>query len=112
MTSRLALATCLAALWAASASAQPAPTNVCLQTIEIDHTSVPDARTILFHMKGGEIWKSTLVADCPELKFNGFEYVSQPPGEICGKFQSIRVLRSGAVCLLGPFEAYTPPTKN
>jgi len=97
----LALAICIAALSMATASAQPAP--ACLRSIDIDRTSVPDARTILFHMKGGQVWKNTLVTDCPELKFNGFLYDASPSGEICGNIQSIRVIRSGAVCLLGPF---------
>jgi hypothetical protein len=99
----LALAVCVAALSTAAASAQPAPPPACLRTIDIDRTSVPDARTILFHMKGGQIWKNTLVADCPQLQFNGFLYDASPSGEICGNIQSIRVIHSGAVCLLGPF---------
>jgi hypothetical protein len=114
MMNRLALAVCLAAIPAAAALAQPmpapSPSNVCLRTIDIDHTSVPDTRTILFHMKDGQIWKNALVGDCPDLKFDGFEYVVRFSDEICGNLQSIRVLRSGAVCLLGPF---TPQhTKN
>jgi hypothetical protein len=109
---RFALAACVTALCAAPACAQPAPANVCLQTIDIDRTSVPDAHTILFHMKDGRIWRNALVGACPELQFNGFEYVSQPDDEICGNLQSIRVLRSGAVCLLGPFTPYAPATKN
>jgi hypothetical protein len=111
----LAPAICAAALCAATAFAQPVPAgpaNVCLQTIDIDTTTVPDANTILFHMKDGRIWKNTLVNACPELGFNGFEYVSRPSGEICGNLQSIRVIHSGAVCLLGPFTAYASPTKN
>ena len=76
---------------------------VCLRSSDIERTSVPDARTILFHMKGGKVWKNTLMADCPELKFNGFIYDASPSGEICGNQQSIRVIRTHAVCLLGPF---------
>jgi hypothetical protein len=108
----LALAACMTVLCVAPACAQPAPANVCLQTNDIDRTSVPDPRTILFHMKDGRIWKNALVRACPELRFNGFEYVSQPAGEICGNLQSIRVLHSGTVCLLGPFTPYAPATKN
>jgi hypothetical protein len=108
----LVLAACLAALSAAAASAQPAPANVCLRSIDIDRTSVPDSQTILFHMRDGRIWKNALVGSCPDLKFDGFEYAPLPSGEICGNMQSIRVIRSGAVCLLGPFTPYVPPTKN
>jgi hypothetical protein len=78
---------------------------VCLRSSDIERTSVPDARTILFHMKGGKVWKNTLMANCPELRFNGFIYDASPSGEICGNQQSIRVIRTHAVCLLGPFTA-------
>jgi hypothetical protein len=77
--------------------------NVCLWTYQIDHTSVPDENTIVFHMKGGEIWVNKLVSMCPGLKFYGFGYDVHGPSEICGNQQSIRVLKTGAVCLLGPF---------
>lgn len=97
-------------LWAGAA--QAASGSVCLRTIEIDRTSVPDARTILFHMKDGRVWKNALLNECPELRFNGFEYVSQPPGQICGNLQSIRVIHSGAVCLLGPFTLAVPAKGN
>ncbi|MGH6872171.1 MAG: hypothetical protein ACREHE_11755 [Rhizomicrobium sp.] len=95
---RLALALMLLG---APASAQA--NQVCLRSNDIARTSVPDAHTILFHMKDGKVWKNTLAAGCPELRFNGFIYNADPSGEICGNLQTIRVIRSGAVCLLGPF---------
>jgi hypothetical protein len=92
----LALALALAATPALSA-------NTCLRSMDIDHTSVPDARTILFHMKGGRVWKNTLMADCAGLRFHGFIYDASPNGEICGNLQTIRVITTGSVCALGPF---------
>ncbi len=86
----------------APAPAPPAG-NVCLWTYQIDHTSVPDENTIVFHMVGGKTWVNKLLGSCSGLKFHGFTYVVRGPGEICGNQQSIRVLNTGAVCLLGPF---------
>lgn len=102
-----------AVLGATAANADDAPArtapstaqtrNICLWTYQIDHTSVPDENTIVFHMKSGETWVNKLVSQCSGLKFNGFSYDVRGPSEICGNEQSIRVLRTGAVCLLGPF---------
>jgi hypothetical protein len=98
-----------AILMAAVLSASPALAgNVCLRSGDIARTSVPDARTILFHMKDGRVWRNTLMAACPELKFNGFIYDASPIGEICGNQQVIRVIHSGAVCMLGPFTPVAP----
>jgi hypothetical protein len=60
-------------------------------------------------MKDGKIWSTTLTAPCPELSFNGFVYGPTPPGDICGNLQTIRVIRSGAVCEMGPLMPATPP---
>ena len=91
-----------------SGKARPAPNSVCLWTYQIDHTTVPDAKTILFHMRSGKIWKNTLQTRCPGLLFNGFKYVT-PIQQICSNAQTIQVLRTGEVCALGNFEPYTPP---
>ena len=94
---------------ASSAGAQPAPkTNVCLKTYLIDHTKAPNDRTIIFTMKNGAVYQSTLPTVCPQLSFNGFSYVATPPDQICGNLQSIRVIRTGSVCLLGPLVQITP----
>ncbi|HTQ14042.1 MAG TPA: hypothetical protein VMH86_09215 [Rhizomicrobium sp.] len=86
------------------AAPAPAPAaNVCIHSMDIARTSVPDAQTILFHMKDHTVWRNTLMAPCPELKFRGFVYDATPSGEICGNQQTIHVLQTGAVCLLGPF---------
>jgi hypothetical protein len=74
----------------------------------IDHTKTPDDRTILFTMKNGAVYRSTLPATCPQLSFNGFSYVATPPDQICGNLQTIRVIRTGAVCMLGPLVQMTP----
>jgi hypothetical protein len=96
----------LPALLALAAPAAAPP--VCIRTLDIDHTKAPDNRTILFYMKDGKVWSTTLVSYCPELSFNGFVYGPTPPDNICGNMQTIRVIRSGAVCEMGPLVPVTP----
>jgi hypothetical protein len=89
-----------------SAHAQTAaPRTGCIHARDVDHMSTPDDRTILFHMRNGGIWRTTLTSLCPELSFNGFAYEVTPPDDICGNLQTIRVIRSGAICELGALTA-------
>jgi hypothetical protein len=99
-----ALAT-LAIGFARAESPAPSPQEhrpVCLWTYLIDHTKTVDPKTILFTMKNGDVWKNTLAQACNGLMFNGFEYVTHD-GSICDNMQSIMVLRTHEVCLLGAF---------
>ncbi|HLY07292.1 MAG TPA: hypothetical protein VKR31_16215 [Rhizomicrobium sp.] len=91
-----------------SAIAQGASSPACLRSVDIDHTKTPNAHTILFFMKDGKIWSTTLRADCPDLIFNGFEYTPTPRDNICANLQTIRVLKSGAVCEIGPLVPIAP----
>ena len=84
-----------------SAVAQGNSSPVCIRTLDIDHSKAPGDRTIFFYMKNGSVWRATLGSDCPELRFNGFEYGPTPPNNICANMQTIRVLKSGAVCEIG-----------
>jgi hypothetical protein len=98
-----------AVIGATGAIAQPASKpNVCLKTYLIDHTKSPDDHTILFTMKDGSVYQSNLTGNCPQLSINGFSYVATPPSDVCGNLQSIRVIRTGSVCLLGPLVQITP----
>ncbi len=102
------LASALALVWLATGAVAQNSGSKCLRTILIDRTKAPDDRTLLFYMKNGAVYQSTLAANCPQLSIYGFSYVATPPDEICGNLQSIRVIRSGAVCLLGPLVQITP----
>lgn len=97
------------------ANAQPATADkagqVCIEAHEIDHTHVVDPRTILYYMRDGKIWQNTLKAPCRGLEFHGYEDLVHED-EICSNAQSIRVLVTGQVCLLGAFTPYTPPPKT
>lgn len=81
---------------------------VCIWTDRIQNTSIPDVRTIDFHMKDGTVWRNTLRHDCPNLKWWGFVYVLHGPNEICENLQAIRVLHTGDTCLLGAFTKLPP----
>lgn len=98
------------AAFAAPPSATPAPR--CLDTTRIINTSVPDERTILFHMQDGSVYANHLQNSCSGLKFHGFAYVAQPPHDICANMQTIRVIDDGAICMLGNFETVTAEEKQ
>lgn len=107
----------LAGLLATPALAQPqsetsAPATVCIDTMRIDHTRTPNNRTILFYMKDGKVWKNTLPQFCSGLAFYGFSYSPTPPHQLCSNMETIRVIHSGSVCMLGAFTPYTPPKKT
>ena len=90
-------------------SSLPHGNGICIQTQFVDHTDIPDDRTIIFHMKGGVMWKNTLPFSCSSLRSEGgFAYVNSIP-EICSNQQTIQVLRSGILCELGQFTPYMPP---
>jgi hypothetical protein len=95
----------VAAMTTVAAQAQPAMSSgpTCLRSTDIKDTKTPDSRTIIFDMNDGSVYRNDLKNDCPQLNFNGYAYVATPPDQICGNLQAIKVLRTGSVCLLGPF---------
>jgi hypothetical protein len=80
---------------------------VCLNSYQVDRTTVLNAKTILFRMKNGTVWRNTLRTSCSGLLFNGFAYTLQT-SDICDNLQTIRVLRTGEVCVLGKFSRELP----
>jgi hypothetical protein len=54
-------------------------------------------------MRDGKVWNSQLKGGCPSLKFNGFVWVVHDPQGICEDTESLRVLQSGQICILGKF---------
>ena len=85
--------------------------NICISTRDIrNSTPKDDGSAIDFTMKDGSIWHNDLQGRCPDLKFNGFEWTIRNPAErVCEHEQSLRVLRSGEVCVLGKFTQTKPP---
>jgi hypothetical protein len=86
---------------------------VCFPTYQIDHTSIPDDNTILFHMRGHKVFKAALVNRCVGLKENtrGFSYSPTIPGsnEICANLLTIRLNDTGQVCLIGDITPMETP---
>jgi hypothetical protein len=80
---------------------------VCLRTYFIQETKIVDAKTIDFKMRDGTVYRNALRTPCPGLRFHGFVYVTRMD-EICDNLQSIRVLESHEVCLLGAFTKLPP----
>jgi hypothetical protein len=90
--------------------------SVCIRSMDIDHTEIPNDTTILFYMRGHKVWKNTLVARCVTLKNNsrGFTYspTNSATDEICSNLFTIRVNDTGETCLPGEFTPVEPPPKG
>jgi len=116
----IVIAAAFAALAALPAAAQPAPQTgkpgpVCIRPFDtptgsIDHTHVVDARTVLFYMRDGKIWKNTLRSPCRGLLLHGFSFLTHQD-EICSNAQGIQVIETGEVCQLGEFTPYVAPAQ-
>ena len=99
----------LCATLVAMSFASPAlATNTCLRTRDIVSTDSKDGKTLVFKMRDGRTLVNHLQGICPDLKFEGFAWVVRGgTEEVCENEQSLRVLRSGEVCVLGKFEQPT-----
>jgi hypothetical protein len=102
----VALLVALALPAAAPVAAQDQHPNVCLNTTEIRNSQAVDARTILFKMRDGKVWRNTLAARCPDLVSQSAGAFSQTVHTdfICANVQHITVVSTGMVCRLGEFE--------
>lgn len=89
------------ALAALASSAQAAP--ICIDSIRIRSTTVPDSKHILFHMTDGTTWSNALRNSCPALRFNGFVYSPVGSREVCENLQTVYSIDDGSPCMLGKF---------
>jgi hypothetical protein len=102
-----------AAALVAQAVLPAAASPACIQVSRIDHTHVVDAKNVLFYMKNGKIWHNGLQNACPALNFHGFVMnVSGGVDTVCSNQQSIKVIETGEVCMLGEFTPYEAPAKQ
>lgn len=110
-----ALATAVALMgFSATAALAQSPSNsanTCIMSHDVQDTSSPDDRTIIFHMYSGAKYKTTLKYVCPQLSFYGFAYSPAPPDQICGGLQTIKVIGSPQTCIMGPIELVAPAPK-
>lgn len=96
--------TIVAALTLAVVMAAPASAKICLSVHDIVNTRSDDGKTLLFKMRNGQTLVNHLQGSCPDLRFNGFVWTIRNPETVCENEQSLRVLRSGEVCVLGKFD--------
>jgi hypothetical protein len=115
MTRHLTLTAALfgAVALTAALPAVAAGKSVCFPTYQIDHTSIPDDNTILFHMRGHKVYKADVINRCVGLSINsrGFTYSPTIPGsnEICANLLTIRLNDTGQTCLIGDITLMETP---
>ncbi len=86
-----------------SVNAQAPGPNVCLNVTEILTTRPTDARTIIYRMRNGDVWRNDLAYPCPDLIMSGGGYVQKSHTDwICANSQTITT-PVGSVCRLGRF---------
>ena len=83
----------------------------CINTSQIRDTHIADDETILFYMRGGDVYRNTLRHNCPGLKRTGRFSYRVTVNRLCS-VDSIRVLESfggnftpGMSCGLAEFYA-------
>jgi hypothetical protein len=109
------LSNMLLAGFAATAMAGPvvAKPKICLNLRDIASSDVSkDGSAITFKLHDGSLYRNDLLGRCPDLQFNGFAWVIRGPEQVCENMQSLRVINSGEVCLLGKFTQVTPAPKG
>ena len=100
MQKTIAVLACIGTVLAA-----PAFASTCLETRDIVSARSDDGKVMKFQMRNGQTYINHLQGVCPDLKFNGFVWTIQGPEQVCENMQSLRVLQSGQVCVLGKFDA-------
>lgn len=106
MTRILCFAVIAATISVQAALAAP----ICLRTYDMLETHpARDGASIDFKMRDGSVWRNELQGPCSDLRYDGFVWgVRNASGLVCEDIQSLRVLRSGQVCMLGKFRQVAP----
>jgi hypothetical protein len=95
---------------AGMAFATPVLAKTCIQTRDISSSKSDDGKLLAFKMRNGQTYVNHLQGVCRDLRFNGYVWVLQSGDtKVCEFEQSLRVLQSGQVCVLGKFD---PPTMS
>jgi hypothetical protein len=101
-----------AAIFAAPLSAGVAKAApICLRTQDMTETQpAKDGASITFKMRDGSVWRNDLQGSCPDLGFDlGFVWnVRNGDGTVCENEESLHVLRSAEICVLGEFTELKP----
>ena len=90
----------------AFATAPAMAKQICVDSRNIVSAKSTDGKTMVFKMKDGSTLVNHLQGACTDLKFNGFAW-SLRSGDtmVCENAQSLRVLQSMQICVLGKFDA-------
>lgn len=96
--------TVITSLLLAIAFTSPAAANMCVQARDIESATSKDGKLMTFRMKDGRVLVNHLQGVCSDLRFEGFVWTVRGTEDICENQQSLKVLRSGQVCVLGKFD--------
>ncbi len=103
---RLILLGLTLALPAFAAPAQD-PKTTCLYVPNIEQTEILDNSTVLYHMRGHEVYRVKMLTPCFGLKdeSDGFTYVqdSLSTENLCANQATIRLNSLHSICQLGDF---------
>lgn len=95
------------------AAAQPSATapgqRICLNNQDVQSATSNDGETMVFRMRNGTTYINHMRGSCPGLRFNGFVWELRGINDICENQQTLRVLKSGEVCMLGKFDPPLAP---
>ena len=100
---------CLAAAAATMTLATPAQALCVSERDIVNTTPSNDGKLLTLKMRDGRVLVNHLQGVCSDLRFNGFVWVLHGENDICENQQTIRVLQSGQICLLGRFEQGKTP---
>lgn len=85
----------------------------CVRINSIEEIDIVDARTLVFHMRGDEVYRNDLPYECPGLKYDDTLMYRSSVGQLCN-IDIITVLEDwgfgfspGASCGLGMFHPIT-----
>jgi len=82
----------------------PASATMCVQSRDIQSTNSKDGKLLTFRMRDGRVFVNHLQGTCSDLRFEGFSWILRGTDDVCENQQSLRVLRSGQICILCKFD--------
>jgi hypothetical protein len=88
----------------AIAATPAAAANMCVQSRDILSATSKDGKLMTFRMRDGRVLVNHLQGTCSDLRFEGFSWVLHGTDDVCENQQSLKVLRSGQICVLGKFD--------
>ena len=97
--------TILATLALVAAGIAPASAdNMCIHQRDIAGTHSDDGKKLTFRMRDGRVLVNHLQGSCTDLRYEGFAWNVPGTEDICENQQSLHVINSGQICILGKFE--------